>query len=157
MLNFNVNPPCTNVKPPRTNVKPLIGDFLATVLIRTWRRQTCFLQAPFNLVTPLLLGGQNRYGLVNCQLMTKLEMLHMYAAALAHTQAWASEGGWQGGLAPTWILTILAKKGCFLSFEWEKTYFTIFGPLHKFCKNPLVAPSGKIFQMAMYPGFPPGQ
>ena len=34
------------------------------------------------------------------------------------SQAWASEG----------ILTILAKKGGFLSYEWEKPNFTTFSP-----------------------------
>jgi len=42
-----------------------------------------------------------------------------------------------------WILKISAKKGCFLSFEWEKTSFTTFAiPLEKFWRNPLV-PRGK--------------
>ena len=31
------------------------------------------------------------------------------------------------GSWPPWILKILAKKGCFLSFEWEKTNFATFG------------------------------
>jgi len=34
-------------------------------------------------------------------------------------EAW---GSWH-----PWILKILAKKGWFLSFEWEKTNFTTFG------------------------------
>ena len=42
-----------------------------------------------------------------------------------------------------WIFKCLAKKGCFLSFEWEKSNFTTFGPLDKFRKSPLVAPPGK--------------
>jgi len=29
---------------------------------------------------------------------------------------------------PPWILKISAKKGCLLSFKWEKTNFTTFGP-----------------------------
>ena len=42
--------------------------------------------------------------------------------------------------APAWILTFSEKKGCFLSFEWEKSNFTTFGhPLDKFRKKPLVA------------------
>jgi len=36
--------------------------------------------------------------------------------------------GGAGGTRPPWILKISAKKGCFLSFEWEKTNFTAFGP-----------------------------
>jgi len=31
--------------------------------------------------------------------------------------------------ASEWIFELSAKKGCFLSFEWEKTNFTSFGPL----------------------------
>jgi len=38
---------------------------------------------------------------------------------------WASEGG---GLLP-WISKISVKKGCFVSFKWEKTNFTTFAPL----------------------------
>jgi len=41
---------------------------------------------------------------------------------------------------PLWILKFSAKRGCFLSFEWEKSYFTTFGPLENFRKNPLVPP-----------------
>jgi len=36
------------------------------------------------------------------------------------------------GEGPPWILKILAEKDCFLSFEWEKTRFTTFGPRRKF-------------------------
>jgi len=53
--------------------------------------------------------------------------------------AWASEGG-RGDLVTHWILKILSKKSCFLSFEWEKTNFTTFAPPWK---NPLVPPPGK--------------
>jgi len=36
------------------------------------------------------------------------------------------------------------KKGCFLSVEWEKTNFTIFGPpWKKFGKNPCAPPPWK--------------
>jgi len=38
--------------------------------------------------------------------------------------------GGRRDLAP-WILTFSAKKGCFLSFEWEKTNFTTFTPPRK--------------------------
>jgi len=55
--------------------------------------------------------------------------------------AWASE---RGGTRPPWILKILAKKGCFLSFEWAKNKFHHFRhPLQKVRKNPPVHPSGK--------------
>jgi len=41
----------------------------------------------------------------------------------------------------------ISKKGCFLSFEWEKTNFTIFGPpLEKLWKNYLEAPRKKSFR-----------
>jgi len=36
-----------------------------------------------------------------------------------------------GAKAPPWILKFSAKKGCFISFEWEKTNFTTFGPTWK--------------------------
>jgi len=53
-------------------------------------------------------------------------------------------GAGRGGKAPPWILEFLAKKDCFLNFEWEKTNFTTFGyPLEKNWKNPSVAPLGK--------------
>ena len=32
---------------------------------------------------------------------------------------------------PLWISKILTKKGCFLSFEWEKTNLTTFGRPYK--------------------------
>jgi len=38
-------------------------------------------------------------------------------------------GRW--GRGHPWILKISAKKGCFLSFEWEKTNFTTFSPPRK--------------------------
>jgi len=45
---------------------------------------------------------------------------------------------------------IFSKKGCFFSFEWEKTNFTTFGPLEKFWKNPVVAhPLEKVFPTPM--------
>ena len=41
-------------------------------------------------------------------------------------------------------------KGCFLSFQWEKTNFTTFGtPIEKFWKNTLVAPLEKIVPTPM--------
>ena len=49
----------------------------------------------------------------------------------------------RGGRGPltTWILKSLAKKGYFLSFEWEKTNFTTFNPPWKnFWKYPSVPP-----------------
>jgi len=43
--------------------------------------------------------------------------------------------GGQGRLGPACILQFFLKKYCFLSFEWEKTNFTTFGPpLEKFGK-----------------------
>jgi len=36
--------------------------------------------------------------------------------------------GGQGGQGPPWILKSLAKNGCFLDFEREKSNFTTFGP-----------------------------
>ena len=45
-----------------------------------------------------------------------------------------------------WILKISAKNGCFLSFEWEKSNFTTFGPPYKkFWKTPSSPLPGKIF------------
>jgi len=45
------------------------------------------------------------------------------------------------GLGPPCILKTLAKKGCFLSFEWEKDKFTTFGhPEKNLEKNPSAAP-----------------
>jgi len=47
----------------------------------------------------------------------------------------------RGGARAPWVLKISAKKGCFLSFEWEKTNFTTFAPpLEKFWKIPRCAP-----------------
>jgi len=37
----------------------------------------------------------------------------------------------RGALTPPWILKFSAKKGCFLSFEREKSNFTTFGPTWK--------------------------
>jgi len=34
----------------------------------------------------------------------------------------------KGGTFPPWFLQISAKKGCFRSFEYEKTNFTTFAP-----------------------------
>jgi len=43
-------------------------------------------------------------------------------------RAWASEGRGQGPLSPLYLENF-RQKGCFLSFEWEKTNFTTFVPL----------------------------
>jgi len=43
-------------------------------------------------------------------------------------ELWASEGGWQGGPCPPLDFQMFTKKGCFLSFEWEKSNFTTFAP-----------------------------
>jgi len=59
------------------------------------------------------------------------------------SNAWASEGGTREGLSP-WILKILTKKGCLLSFVRKKTNFTTFRPfLEKFGKIPSWPPTGK--------------
>ena len=50
----------------------------------------------------------------------------------------------------TWILKISAKKGCFLSFEWEKLNFTTFFPLQNFSKNSLVHPLETILPTPMW-------
>jgi len=47
---------------------------------------------------------------------------------------------------PPWILKISAKRGCFLSFEWEKITYHFWPPLEKFWKNPLVPPLEKFFR-----------
>jgi len=51
-------------------------------------------------------------------------------AELVHKSRYHSElhhGRRKGSQGP-WILKISPKKGCFLSFEWEKTTFTTFIP-----------------------------
>jgi len=50
--------------------------------------------------------------------------------------------GKRGGLAPL-DFGNFSKKCCFLSFEWEKTNFTTFGPPTKILEKSLSAPSGK--------------
>jgi len=52
----------------------------------------------------------------------------------------------KGGPRPPWILKISAKKGCFLSFEWEKQISPLLAPIEKFWKNPLFLAcfSGKV-------------
>jgi len=52
----------------------------------------------------------------------------------------------KGGPRPPWILKISAKKGCFLSFEWEKQISPLLAPKEKFWKNPLFLAcfSGKV-------------
>jgi len=55
-------------------------------------------------------------------------------------------GGAGGPRRPLDFEIYIAKKGCFLSFEWEKTNFTTFVPLEKFWKNPLVPPLEKSFR-----------
>jgi len=49
---------------------------------------------------------------------------------LQHQGPWVSEGG-SGGLFLPWVSNISANKVYFLSFEWEKTNFTTFGPFWK--------------------------
>ena len=62
-----------------------------------------------------------------------------------------SAKGEQGGQGPLLDFEIFSKKGCFLSFEWEKTNFTSFSlSLEKFWKNHPVPPSPeKIFPAPM--------
>jgi len=48
-----------------------------------------------------------------------------------------------GGPRPPLHFENFSKKGCFLSFEWEKINFTTFAPLEKIWKNSLVLPPGK--------------
>jgi len=51
------------------------------------------------------------------------------------------------GRGAPWILKISAKKCCFLSFEWEKTNFTTFGPSGKVLEKwPAGAPLKKSFR-----------
>jgi len=52
-------------------------------------------------------------------------------------------GGGQVGLDPNWILKFIAKKSCFLSFEWEKTNFITFGPPGKILKKSPSSPPRK--------------
>jgi len=71
-----------------------------------------------------------------------IEQMHVFVRMQFHnhveTQPVKRFGrGGRGGLE------ILAKRDCFLSFEWEKTNFTTLGPLDKFWKIPLVPPPGK--------------
>jgi len=67
-------------------------------------------------------------------------MLHIISKS--NQPIWASEAGGQCPLD----FEILANKGCFISFEWEKTNFTTFDPLEKFWKYPLVLPLEKSFR-----------
>jgi len=57
--------------------------------------------------------------------------------------AWALEGG-QGVLTPL-DFENFSKKGCFLSFDWEKSNFTTFGSLPRkiLKKIPQCHPPGK--------------
>ena len=65
----------------------------------------------------------------------------------AGTVSDSEHGRRKGSLGLPWILKISTiKKGCFLSFEWEKTNFTTFGTPWK---NPLVSPLEKILPMPM--------
>jgi len=49
-----------------------------------------------------------------------------------------------------WVLKLLAKKGCFLSFQWKKTYFTAFDPPGKILeKSPSAPPLEKILPTPM--------
>jgi len=48
----------------------------------------------------------------------------------------------RGRLGPPLDFKILAKKGCFLSFQGEKLISPLLAPLQEFWKNPLVALPG---------------
>jgi len=54
--------------------------------------------------------------------------------------------GSRGALAPSWILKISAKKGCFLSFEWDKINFTTFSPPRKILEKSPNTPWKKSFR-----------
>jgi len=61
--------------------------------------------------------------------------------------------GKRAGAWPPWILKFSAKKGCFLSFEWEKSNFTTFGsPLKNLGKIHEWPPLEKILPTPMYSG-----
>jgi len=60
--------------------------------------------------------------------------------------------GRTGTLVP-WILKISVKKGCFLSFEWEKSNLTTFCPPRKILDRSHSAPLEKILPTTMYMGF----
>ena len=60
--------------------------------------------------------------------------------------------GGRGALGP-WILKISAKKGCFRSFEWEKSNLTTFSPPTKILYKSPSAPLEKILPTTMYMGF----
>jgi len=66
--------------------------------------------------------------------------------------AWALEGG-QGVLTPL-DFENFSKKGCFLSFDWEKSNFTTFGSLPRkiLKKSPSATPLEKIPQTPMTRG-----
>jgi len=51
---------------------------------------------------------------------------HIVRQMLKNTEPTGRRKREQGSLSP-WILKMLAKIGCFLSFEWDKTKFTTFG------------------------------
>jgi len=49
--------------------------------------------------------------------------------------------GEEGAKVTPWILKILAKKRCFLDFEWENQISPLLAPLWKNIEKPLSAPS----------------
>ena len=55
--------------------------------------------------------------------------------AVVGSRSWGSGGG-KSPFGFRLDFENFSKKDCFLSFEWEKTNFTAFGPLEKFWKNP---------------------
>jgi len=64
---------------------------------------------------------------------------------MRYREPWASEGGARGagGRCSPWVLKFIAKKECFLSFEWEKTNFTTFCLLEKKLEK---SPSGFLWK-----------
>ena len=70
--------------------------------------------------------------------------------AEVYVRSWYNEAhGRRKGVGkpwPSWILKISAKKGYFLSFEWEKQISLVLALLEKFWKKPLWPPWKKSFR-----------
>jgi len=80
---------------------------------------------------------------VSCYTCSAVEVAWLAQNIRQSSRPTRVHGRRKGGASPLDFENI-SKIGCFLSFEWEKTNFTTFGPpLEKFWKNPLVAPPGK--------------
>jgi len=61
---------------------------------------------------------------LGCSLLINVDIVIEIAVSLFGSQAWTSEGGDR----PVVDFENSSKKGCFLSFEWEKTNFTTSAP-----------------------------